>query len=178
MGERAVRREVPRPKTMPQWRSSPVRRWKRARGLLDLAQPVASDQGGRSIPTHGALEEELMAIALGAKSGGKGVLELSSDFAGIAGDIPGEVALYRRLVEATGMPISIAIALFSEMPDECAAFLREVDKANAAGANIKVQTLGRPVGVFQGFALSLNPSGSARPLPRCLFCRRPRESRR
>ena len=35
--------------------------------------------------------------------------------------------------------------------------MREVDKANAAGADVKVQTLGRPVGVLQGFALSLNP---------------------
>ena len=114
-------------------------------------------KAGESIPTHGALEDELLAIALGVKAGGKGVLELSSDFAAIGGDIAGEVALYRRLVEASGMPLSIAIALFNEMPEACALFLQEVDAANAAGADIKVQTLGRPVGVLQGFALSLNP---------------------
>ena len=114
-------------------------------------------KAGESIPTHGALEDELLAIALGVKQGGKGVLELSSDFAAIGGDIAGEIALYRRLVEASGMPLSIAIALFNEMPEACATFMHEVDAANAAGADIKVQTLGRPVGVLQGFALSLNP---------------------
>ena len=114
-------------------------------------------KAGESIPTHGALEDELMAIALGVKQGGKGVLELSSDFAAIGGDIAGEIALYRRLVEASGMPLSLAIALFNEMPEACATFMHEVDAANAAGADIKVQTLGRPVGVLQGFALSLNP---------------------
>ncbi len=114
-------------------------------------------KAGESIPTHGALEDELLTIAMGAREGGEGVLELSSDFVGIAGDIPGEVALYRRLVEATGMPLSIAIALMNEEPDQCDQFVREIDAANAAGAAIKIQTLGRPVGVLQGFELSLNP---------------------
>ena len=158
MGERAVRREVATAEDNAAM--AELARQAMAAGALGFSTSrnlSHRTKAGESIPTHGALEDELMAIALGAKSGGKGVLELSSDFAGIAGDIPGEVALYRRLVEATGMPISIAIALFSEMPDDCAAFLREVDKANAAGAAVKVQTLGRPVGVLQGFALSLNP---------------------
>ena len=158
MGQRAVRREVATAEDNAAM--AELARQAMAAGALGFSTSrnlSHRTKAGESIPTHGALEEELMAIALGAKSGGQGVLELSSDFAGIAGDIPGEVALYRRLVEATGMPMSIAIALFSEMPEDCAAFMREVDKANAAGADVKVQTLGRPVGVLQGFALSLNP---------------------
>jgi N-acyl-D-amino-acid deacylase len=53
--------------------------------------------------------------------------------------------------------MSLAIAFINERPDLCEALVSEIDAANEAGANIKLQTVGRSICVLMGFDLSLHP---------------------
>jgi N-acyl-D-aspartate/D-glutamate deacylase len=109
------------------------------------------------VPSLGAEEAELTAIALSVRDAGPAVLELSTDYSYAGADLPAEIALYRRLAEASGLPMSLAIAFLNERPDLSEMLVREIDAANAAGASIKLQTVGRSVGVLQGFDLSMHP---------------------
>jgi N-acyl-D-amino-acid deacylase len=94
---------------------------------------------------------------MGVKAGGGGVLEMATDFSFTGPNLAGEIGLYRRVVEASGLPMSLAIAFINERPDLCEALVSEIDAANEAGANIKLQTVGRSICVLMGFDLSLHP---------------------
>jgi N-acyl-D-aspartate/D-glutamate deacylase len=114
-------------------------------------------RAGESVPSLGAAETELTAIAMGVAAAGRGVLEYSADFAFTGEDVAAEVALYRRIVEASGLPLSVAVAFMNEVPALGRTMLAELDAAHAAGLPIKLQTVGRGVGVLMGLELSLHP---------------------
>ena len=61
---------------------------------------------GQPTPTLTAAEDELMGIALALKEADKGVLQFVSDF----NDPQKEAAMLRRLVEASGRPLSVSLA--------------------------------------------------------------------
>ena len=111
----------------------------------------ASD--GRHVPTLTAAEEELTGIALGLKTAGKGVLQLVSDF----DDIDTELPMLRRIVEASGRPLSIAVAQWNHAPNRWRDILDWVAEVNRDGLNVAAQVPGRPIGLLLGFELSMNP---------------------
>ena len=111
----------------------------------------ASD--GSSVPTLTAGEAELTGIALGLKAAGKGVLQLVSDFEDVAQELP----MLRRLVEASGRPLSIALMQWHHAPARWRTILDWVDAANLDGLKIAAQVPGRPIGLLLGFELSMNP---------------------
>jgi N-acyl-D-aspartate/D-glutamate deacylase len=158
MGERAIRRE---PATaadsaaMAKLAHEAVKAG--ALGFTTSRSLLHKTKAGESVPSLGAEEAELTAIALGVRDAGPAVLELSTDYSYAGADLPAEIGLYRRLAETSGMPISLAIAFLNERPDLSELLVREVDAANAAGVSIKLQTVGRSVGVLQGFDLSMHP---------------------
>jgi N-acyl-D-aspartate/D-glutamate deacylase len=108
---------------------------------------------GRHVPTLTAAEEELTGIALALKSAGKGVLQLVSDFE----DLPTELPMLRRIVEASGRPLSIAVGQWHHAPDRWREILDWVAEANRDGLAIAAQVPGRPIGLLLGFELSMNP---------------------
>jgi N-acyl-D-aspartate/D-glutamate deacylase len=108
---------------------------------------------GRHVPTLTAAEEELTGIALALKSAGKGVLQLVSDFE----DLPTELPMLRRIVEASGRPLSIAVGQWHHAPDRWRTILDWVAEANRDGLEIAAQVPGRPIGLLLGFELSMNP---------------------
>jgi N-acyl-D-amino-acid deacylase len=158
MGERAIRRE---PATaadsaaMAKLAHEAIKAG--ALGFTTSRSLLHKTKAGESVPSLGAEEAELTAIALGVRDAGPAVLELSTDYSYAGADLPAEIALYRRLAEASGLPMSLAIAFLNERPDLSEMLVREIDAANAAGAAIKLQTVGRSVGVLQGFDLSMHP---------------------
>jgi len=111
----------------------------------------ASD--GRHVPTLTAAEEELTGIALGLKKAGKGVLQLVSDFDDIATELP----MLRRIVEASGRPLSIAVAQWNHAPNRWRDILDWVAEVNRDGLAVAAQVPGRPIGLLLGFELSMNP---------------------
>ncbi len=124
---------------------------------------------GAPTPTLTAGEDELTGIALGLKAAGAGVVQLVSDFT----DPLAEFAMLRRIVEASGRPLSFTLAQSPLAPDGWRMLLRELEAAAADGLPIRAQVGARAVGVLLGLELTLNPFShhpswreiAARPLP-------------
>jgi N-acyl-D-aspartate/D-glutamate deacylase len=108
---------------------------------------------GQPTPTLTAGEDELEGIALGLKAAGKGVLQFVSDFQQPAE----EFAMFRRLVEKSGRPLSFSLAQSPKGPDSWKILLAALTQANDDGLAMKAQVAGRPVGVLFGLELTLNP---------------------
>jgi N-acyl-D-aspartate/D-glutamate deacylase len=109
---------------------------------------------GQPTPTLNAGEDELMGIAMGLKAAGRGVLQLVSDF---TPDPAEEIAMFRRLAEKSGRPLSFTLAQSHKAPESWRLLLGAVEAAVDAGVPMKAQVCGRPVGVLFGLELTLNP---------------------
>jgi N-acyl-D-aspartate/D-glutamate deacylase len=158
MGERAIRREPATPDDNAAMAELARRSiLAGALGFTSSRSLLHKTKAGESIPSLGAGEAELTAIAMGVKAGGGGVLEMATDFSFAGADLGAEIALYSRIVRTSGLPMSLAIAFINERPDLCEQLVREIDAANAGGAPIKLQTVGRSICVLMGFDLSLHP---------------------
>ncbi|HEY6234084.1 MAG TPA: amidohydrolase family protein [Candidatus Elarobacter sp.] len=112
-------------------------------------------KSGASTPSLRATEEELTQIALGLRDAGHGVIELISDF-----DTPdpvSEFAMIRRIVAASGRPLSISLAQRHGAPRMWRTLLDMIEAATEAGLPIAAQVAPRPLGVLLGLQASLNP---------------------
>lgn len=114
---------------------------------------------GQPTPTLTASEAELTGIALGLADAGTGVLQFVSDF----NDPQKEAAMLRRIVEASGRPLSVSLAQADVAPDGWRALLGAIETAANDGLPMRAQVAGRPVGVLLGLELTMNPF-SAHPL--------------
>jgi N-acyl-D-aspartate/D-glutamate deacylase len=108
---------------------------------------------GQPTPTLTAAEDELIGIALGLKAAGKGVLQVVSDFA----DPQMEFALLRRMVEASGRPLSFSLAQSPVRPGDYKTLLSCLRDAVEDGLPMRAQVAVRPIGVLFGFELTMNP---------------------
>lgn len=108
---------------------------------------------GDPTPTLTASEAELTGIALALKAAGKGVLQFVSDF----NDPEKEAAMLRRIVEASGRPLSVSLAQADVAPEGWRALLSVIEQAAEDGLPMKAQVCGRPVGLLLGLELTLNP---------------------
>jgi N-acyl-D-aspartate/D-glutamate deacylase len=108
---------------------------------------------GQPTPTLTAGEDELTGIAMGLKAAGKGALQVVSDFA----DPEAEFAMLRRIVEASGRPMSFSLVQSPLQPQSYKTLLNAVSDAVDAGLSIKAQVAARPVGVLLGLELTVNP---------------------
>jgi N-acyl-D-aspartate/D-glutamate deacylase len=118
----------------------------------------ASD--GSPIPTLTAGEDELTGIAMGmaaaGNGGGKGVLQVVSDF----NDPAEEFAMLRRIVQKSGRPLSFSLLQSPRDPEQWRFMLDCMSEAKAAGLQIRAQVATRPVGVLFGLELTVNPFSS------------------
>ena len=108
---------------------------------------------GSPIATLTAGEDELTGIALGIAAAGKGVLQVVSDFA----DEEAEFGMLRRVVAASGRPMSFSLIQSPVRRDNYLTLLSKVEDAVDAGLTIRAQVAARPVGVLFGLELTLNP---------------------
>jgi len=108
---------------------------------------------GSPIATLTAGEDELTGIALGMAAAGKGVLQVVSDF----NDPAEEFAMLRRVVEASGRPLSFSLLQSPRDPEQWRDMLRYMSDAKAAGLQMRAQVATRPVGVLFGLELTANP---------------------
>ena len=110
---------------------------------------------GDPTPSLRATEAELMGIAMGQKDAGKGVLELISDFN--QPDVETEFAMVKRIVTASGRPLSLSLGQSHSKPDGWRDLLGMIDQANAEGLEIKAQVAPRPIGLLLGLQASASP---------------------
>uniref|UniRef100_UPI0025E0248A N-acyl-D-amino-acid deacylase family protein n=1 Tax=Novosphingobium sp. TaxID=1874826 RepID=UPI0025E0248A len=113
---------------------------------------------GDPTPSLRASEAELMGIAMGIKDAGSGVIEMISDFD--TPDLASEFAMIRRLIEASGRPLSLSLAQAHGKPEGWRALLGLVEAAADEGLPICGQVAPRPIGVLYGLQASLNPFSS------------------
>jgi N-acyl-D-aspartate/D-glutamate deacylase len=109
---------------------------------------------GRHTPTLGAAEIELTAIARAIGQVGTGWLQVISDF---DDDIETEFAMLRRLVDASGRPMTTTILERDSKPEEWSRLLQLIASANADGLPMTGMVLTRPTGIMLGFEISQNP---------------------
>ncbi|THD58265.1 amidohydrolase family protein [Phenylobacterium sp.] len=112
---------------------------------------------GSPIATLTAGEDELTGIALGmaaaGNGAGRGVLQVVSDF----NDPVEEFAMLRRVVEASGRPLSFSLLQSPRDPEQWRLMLDQMSDARAAGLQMRAQVATRPVGVLFGLELTANP---------------------
>jgi len=109
---------------------------------------------GRPIPTLGADERELGAIARAIGGVGAGWLQVVADF---DAELEAEFAMLRRLVRASGRPMTMTVLERDSRPREWRDLLDRIAAANAEGLAMTGQVRGRPTSVLLGFELSQNP---------------------
>jgi N-acyl-D-aspartate/D-glutamate deacylase len=108
---------------------------------------------GKPTPTLTAGEDELTGIAMGLKAANAGVLQFVSDFA----DTDAEFGMLRRIVEASGRPLSFSLVQSPAQREQWRQLLAHLERATGDGLPMKAQVCGRPVGLVFGFELTLNP---------------------
>jgi len=110
---------------------------------------------GDPTPSLRATEAELAGIMQGLADAGAGVIELISDFD--TPDLESEFAMLRRLVEASGRPLSLSLAQINKRPEGWREILRHIENASRDGLPIRGQVAPRPIGLLLGLQGSLNP---------------------
>ncbi|MBZ6377549.1 amidohydrolase [Pacificimonas flava] len=115
-------------------------------------------KAGEPTPTLKAEEDELMGIAMGLsrafRGRGAGVLQFVSDF---SPDPAEEFAMFRRISERSGRPLSFTLAQDHRSPDSYRMLLAALEQAVDDGARMKAQVSPRAVGVLFGLDLTVNP---------------------
>ena len=111
---------------------------------------------GDPTPSLRANEAELMAIALGLKDAGQGVMEYISDWN--TPDVDSEFEMVRRLVEQSGRPLSYSLfQRHTTATDEWRHTLALTAAAAHDGLPIRGQVAPRPIGVLMGLQGSRHP---------------------
>ena len=110
---------------------------------------------GNPTPTLRAAEDELLGIAMGLADAGSGVMQYVSDWD--TPDRASEFGMVRRLVAASGRPLSFTLSQRHNEPDGWIEALSLLDRAAADGLPIRAQVAPRPAGVLMGLQGSQNP---------------------
>ncbi|MBT6276368.1 MAG: amidohydrolase family protein [Chromatiales bacterium] len=110
--------------------------------------------GGDPIPSYGAAEDELTEIVVEVAKVGRPWIQVVADFGERQEE---EFGLLRRLVERSGLPLTLTLLQVNRFPDEWRELLQRIAKVNAAGHVMTGQTRGRPTSTLLGFELSNNP---------------------
>lgn len=107
---------------------------------------------GEPVPGTFAAEDELFGLGRMLGEVGQGVFELAP--AGVMGeDLAAperEMEWMRRLAEATGRPVTFALAQHDESPDQWKTQLELAQQAWDDGIQIRPQVAGRPLGLLLG----------------------------
>lgn len=112
---------------------------------------------GALTPTATVAEEELQSIVRALGSLGKGVVQMVDDFTDAGEDRSTEFEMWRRLVEASGRPLSFSLTQREGRPELWRYLLKYVADAQGAGLPIKGQVCARPIGLLFGLETSFNP---------------------
>jgi N-acyl-D-aspartate/D-glutamate deacylase len=102
---------------------------------------------GSPITSLRAAEDELLGIVMGIKDAGRGVFEAVSDW---EGERKEDWAMFRRIVEQTGVPMSMNLSQHSDKPDWWRQLLSNLEQARADGLPMTGQSAVRAIGLVLG----------------------------
>lgn len=108
---------------------------------------------GDYTPTLTAAADELVGIAAALKDGGRGVLQVVSDFT--TGDE--EVTMLHDMMRVSGRPLSVSIGINPGTNAFTSRVLDALTSAREEGLAMTGQVATRPIGVILGFDCTLNP---------------------
>lgn len=111
------------------------------------------DSSGELTPSITALEDELVGIAKAVGETGTGVLQGISDFY----NFDNEFKMFKRMVEASGRPVSITVEQQDARPEWWQQLLDALEEAQAQGLPMYGQVPPRATGILLGLTASLNP---------------------
>jgi N-acyl-D-aspartate/D-glutamate deacylase len=156
MGERAVRLEPATEADMAEMRRLTAEAV-RAGAVGFSTSRSLNHQSVKGDPTFTlrASEEELTAIAMGLADAGSGVIEIVGDFE--TQDAVPQFEMLKRIVKASGRPLSLAMLQRHSNPDAWREILAMIDEANREGLPIAAQIAPRPIGMLLGLEGSACP---------------------
>ena len=157
MGERAARLEEATAQDAAQMRVLAAEAMRAgAVGFSTSRTSIHKTATGQPLPTLHATEYQLTQIALGLKDAGGGVLEYRTDF-----DTPerrrAEFGIMRRIVEASGRPLTLSLFQENKTPDGWRDLLDMVESAWRDGLPLRAQVAPRQLGVLLGLQGTENP---------------------
>ena len=124
-------------------------------GLSTSRLPQHQTKKGDPSPTLGASDDEIVALALGVKDAGRGVLQFTSDMAGKV--MEPELALVKRMLFESGRPLSMTVRQRHNEPDSWRTVLATMDAVNAQGYQWRGQVAPRSVGTLYSLLVRRHP---------------------
>lgn len=110
---------------------------------------------GDQIPSWGAAEAELQAIAEGLRDGGASILQAVPE-APLSGYEPVLSPLI-NVAEKAGVSLTFTLSTRNDVRDIHLAALELMERSNTTGGNVVAQVLPRPIGLIVGLDLSAHP---------------------
>ncbi|MGE0387301.1 MAG: amidohydrolase family protein [Gammaproteobacteria bacterium] len=146
-------------------------------GALGFGSSRLRDQrssAGGNIPSLGAAEDELTAIAAAMGTAHRGVVQMAIDFNLFPSAIE-ELEMMVRLARASGRPVMYSLKQSNREPEGWRRLLEITERANRDGVRVLPQVLGRPTGAIMSLESSVHPFSrcpSFAPLARATFAER------
>jgi N-acyl-D-aspartate/D-glutamate deacylase len=106
---------------------------------------------GRYTPSLTAAEPELAGLAAAMKRGGRGVVEVNSDFAA------GDFARLRAAAEISGRPLTVLLLQVHDAPQRWRETLEGIRAARAAGLEVTGQVGSRAINIMMGLEATVHP---------------------
>ena len=155
MGERALRHEFANDDDIAQMRALATEAMRAgAFGVSTSRTALHRSSNGDLTPSIAAAENELTGIAMGLRDAGFGVLEGISDWVGERGD---DFAMFRRVVERSGVACSISLMQDGSKPERWREVLAELEQARRDGLPMTGQVAPRAVGLVMTVESSVSP---------------------
>jgi N-acyl-D-aspartate/D-glutamate deacylase len=108
---------------------------------------------GRAIPTYGAADAEMLALARVLRAKGKGVFQIVEDV-----HLPDRsIAALAEIAREAQRPLTFSMGCSNSGPYAWPGLLEQLSAANAGGVVVKAQLMPRAIGMLLGFELTLNP---------------------
>jgi N-acyl-D-aspartate/D-glutamate deacylase len=156
MGERALALEPANQADIAQMRAITAEAMKAGAFGVSTSRTISHKTlKGDYTPTLRALEAELTGLAEGVSEGGKGFVEIVSDW--LQPDAAGEFAMMRRIHEASRRPIVFSMTARHDRTEVWKELLALSDGAAQEGLSIRPVFPPRPIGILLGLQGTQNP---------------------
>ena len=156
MGQRGANREPATPEDLARMRALAKEAIETgAIGFASSRFAFHKTGSGELIPTYGAAQDEIAAIAAGVADGGGGLIQFVPDI-----PVGGYEPVLQQVFEAAqdaGLPVTFSLATGNSGDPIWPDAITMIEKFNAAGGAITAQMFPRPIGLVIGLELTGNP---------------------